>query len=243
MGDLRVRDGVLQLRVPDTRWLSSGWDGGYRDADAAYNVAVPDGWDRTDVGVYARERREAAGFTAEGPALLTGVDLEHARAARLDDVTAAVTVGLSNPAALPMDPDGSPEDAPDDSPTPGTVNVVVSTPRALTDGALASLHGVAVEAKTATLLATAGYPGTTTDAVVVGSGRGDNPARFAGSATAVGAAARACVREAVRASFASRYADRPVPPSVDAADHGVVTSRRAQVVAPSTIGPDRSTNR
>ena len=51
------------------RWLSTGWNGGYRDGDAAYNISVPDGWDRTDLTAYVRERIDEAGFTAGGPAL------------------------------------------------------------------------------------------------------------------------------------------------------------------------------
>lgn len=178
-----------------------------------------------------------AGFERPGPTLLTGVDLSHARGARLDPVVAYATVGLSNPAALPMEPAGREESSARDEPDVGTVNLLVGTTRPLTEAALATLLGVVVEAKAATLLATAGFPGTTTDAVVVGAGEGDDPDPFAGSATAVGAAARACVRDAVRASFRSRYDGREVPRSVEAAEHGVVTDRRAEVFEPRSGGP------
>jgi adenosylcobinamide hydrolase len=246
-----VREGVLQFLRPDTRWLSSGWDGGYWDAPAAYNVSVPEGWTRTDLDAYLAERRSRAEFDREGPGLLTGVEMQHARGARLGPVVACATVGVSNPAALPMSEDAISEaegvnDRVDDDAnvthaddahdahaeeTPdthaGTVNVLVGTTRSLDDGALANLLGVAVEAKTATLQTLTGFPGTTTDAVIVGSARDGESAAFAGSATEVGGAARACVREAVRASFASRYAATAVPDSVADADHGVVTDERA----------------
>ena len=62
-----VESGVLQVHRPNTRWLATGHDGGYRTADAAYNVSVPEGFDRTDLGAYRTERREHAGFTTEGP--------------------------------------------------------------------------------------------------------------------------------------------------------------------------------
>lgn len=234
--DAAVRDGVLQVIQPDARWLSTGWNGGLSRADAAYNVTVPDGWERTDIDAYVGERLDAAGFGPPGPALLTGVAMEHVRGARSGPVVAYVTAGLSNPAALPMQSSDPGPDGPsvDRDVAPGTVNLIVGTVRSPEPGALANLLTVAVEAKTATLLAEAGYPGTTTDAVVVGADPAGEAVSFTGSATPVGAAARACVRDALRASLASRYGgtEDAVPPSVSAAEHGVETTRRADVFRP-----------
>jgi len=228
--------GVLRASRPGTRWLTTGFAGGYETADAAANVSVPTGFDRTDLQAYVTERRERAGFEETGPAMLTGVDLRHARRARLDGVEVIATAGLSNPAALPM-PEGSESVAPsrtaqsepgDDPPRPGTVNLLVGTTRALDDGALATLLGTAVEAKTATVLAATGFTGTTSDAVIVGSDPSGEPAPFAGSATPVGRAVRLCVRDAVRASLGARYdaaeTDDEIPESVAAADYGVVSN-------------------
>jgi adenosylcobinamide hydrolase len=241
MFDATVAAGVLQLRHPGTRWLSTGADGGFAVADAAYNVSVPDGWGHEDLPTYVAGRRERAGFDGDGPALLTGVELQHARGARLEPVEVYATAGVSNPAGLPMTPAGA-EDAPGhagagdgpDGPDAdaGTVNLFVGTPRALDDAALANLVAVVAEAKAAALLDRVGVTGTTTDAVVVGTDPHGEPAAFSGSATQVGDAARACVREAVTASFESRYADREVPASVADAEHGVVTDRRAEVFEP-----------
>lgn len=231
--EVRVADGVLQVRRRATRWLSTGWDGGLTQTDAAYNLTVPDGWSQTDLDEYLQQRRDRAAFDVEGPALLTGVEMQHARGARLDSIVAIATVGLSNPAALPMDPgDNSASSAKGSPDTAGTVNLIVGTTRALNDAALANLLAVVVEAKTATLLSLTGFPGTTTDAVIVGSAEGEKQDTFSGSATAVGSAARACVRDAVRASFRSRYTDRSVPESVVDAEHGVVTDRHAEVFDP-----------
>ncbi len=252
-----VRAEVLRLSRPDTRWLTTGFGGGYRTAPAAYNVTVPAGFDRTDLHAYLRERRQEAGFDADGPGLLTGVAMEHARGARAEPVVAVATAGVSNPAALPVgettdgrrrrddrqmardDHRATHDDtAPHhDSTEPhGTVNVLVGTTRALDEGALASLLGVVVEAKTATLLARTGFPGTTSDAVIVGTATDGEPATFAGSATAVGGAARACVRAAVDASLDARYVgtDAAVPTSVADAEHGVVTDERATRFDPAT---------
>jgi adenosylcobinamide hydrolase len=237
MFESTVREGVLRVAAPGARWLSSGWAGGFHDADAAYNVGVPEGWPHTDLDEYIASRRTAAGFDASGPTLLTGVDLGHAVGARSGSVTVYATAGVSNPAALPMDAEaGADGDAP--SPTArddhraGTVNLLVGTTRALDDAPLANLLAVAVEAKAATLLAETGFPGTTTDAVVVGCDPTGESATFSGSATPVGGATRACVRDAVRGSLRSRYADRPIPKSVADAEYGVVTDDPTEVFEP-----------
>lgn len=240
-----VRDGVLALGRPGTRWLSTGHDGGYREADAAYNVTVPEGFERTDLKRYVADRLAGAGFEASGPSLLTGVEMRHARCARRGPVVACATAGVSNPAELPIPPDGSAPDPHPDPPDgwrPGTVNLLVGTDRSLGEGALASLLGVVVEAKAATLLHAVGVPGTTSDAAVVGSAPDGEPARFAGSSTDVGSAARACVREALLAGLRSRYPDGAPPDSVAEAAYGVRTDRPATVFVPgetdSTHRPD-----
>lgn len=234
MFEATVSEGVLGVFRDGTRWLSSGWDGGLIEGSAAYNVSVPDGWGHTDLESYVTERRRRAGFDREGPTLLTGVSLDHARGARQGPVEVYATAGISNPGALPLDPDaadGRPRE-PADSDTTGTVNLVVGCERALGDGALANLLAVVVEAKAATLLAETGFPGTTTDAAVVGCDPGGEPAEFTGSATEVGAAARACTRDAVLASLRSRHPDRDYPESVADAEHGVRTTVRPDVFVP-----------
>lgn len=231
MFETTVRNDVLRLARPETRWLSSGWNGGFTDANAAYNISVPEGFDRTDLDAYIDERRTEARFDRSGPTLLTGVDLRHARGARCGSVEAVVTAGISNPAALPMEPSDrgdSLADATDEEPTPGTVNVILGTSRALDDGSLATLLSVAVEAKTATLLAETGFPGTTTDAVIAACDPTGDEETFAGSGTPIGAATRACVRDALRASLRSRYATRTIPSSVEEAEYGVTTTMRSE---------------
>lgn len=230
MFEPRVREGVCQV-AGDARWLSTGWAGGFSNAGAAYNVSVPEGFARRDLDAYVAERLARAGFDREGPALLTGVELQHLQGAQSDSVVAYATAGVSNPAALPMEPTGEPERLAEE-PETGTVNLVVGTTRALDDAALANLLAVVTEAKAATLLAETGFPGTTSDAVVVGSVPNGEPATFSGSATPVGAAARACVRDAVRASLASRYAERELPGSVTDAQYGTVTNRETEVFEP-----------
>ena len=252
MFDATVREGVLRLSRPETRWLSTGWDGGRSRGATAYNVSVPEGFARTDLAAYRSERLARAGFDrgtgAEGerdaaaerdapPTLFTGVEMGHARGARFGPVVAYATVGLSNPATLPLDPEDAsgsrePTTATDRLDRFGTVNLIVGTTRRLAPGAAANLVAVAAETKAATLLATAGVPGTTSDAVVVGDDPSGEPAAFSGSATPVGSAARVCVRDAVRASLRSRYPDGDVPGPAADAEHGVVADGRAEVFDP-----------
>lgn len=226
--------GICRLEREGARWLASGWDGGYRTADAAYNVSVPTGFERTDLDAYARERLSTAGFDRSGPVLLTGVGLTHARGARAGSVTVIATVGLSNPATLPtgIDRSQASESERGDRPPVGTVNLLVGTTRALADGTLATLLATAVEAKTATLQSHTGFTGTTSDAVAVGCDPSGDRASFAGSGTELGSATRACVRDAVAGSLRTRYADRLVPDTVSDADHGVVTDRGTESFRP-----------
>lgn len=267
MFDVTVRDEILQLARSDGRWLSTGWNGGFSTADAAYNITVPEGWDRTDLDAYVDERLQAAGFETPGPALLTGVEMRHARGARLGPVAAYATAGISNPAALPVgqsagikqsdevevsgkieqrgevetgeqpDPGGentSPVDGGrhSDDHGFGTVNLLVGTDRRLSSAARANLLTVVAEAKAATLLSVAGVPGTTTDAVIVGDDETGSEVTFSGSATPVGSAARACVRDALLASLEARYSDTAMPTSVDDAEYGVRTDRHTEVFRP-----------
>ncbi|MBX0286306.1 adenosylcobinamide amidohydrolase [Halomicroarcula sp. F28] len=236
MFETTCRDGIAQVRHEGASWLSTAWDGGYCESDAVYNVSVPTGFARTDLDTYREGRLADAGFPV-GPTLLTGVEMCHARVAENGPVTVLATAGLSNPAVLPVDGDdtsagGIDERGSDDTEPwrPGTVNLVVGVDRALSDGALATLLGTVVEAKAATLLAVADVPGTTSDAVLVGADPSAAPVEFAGSATEVGAAARACVRDAVLASLDARYDDGPPAPAD--AEYGVVTDRQSDVRAP-----------
>ena len=228
------RDGAVQARREGARWLSTAWDGGYREADAVYNVTVPTGFDRTDLDSYRAERLAEADFPV-GPTLLTGVAMDHARIATSGPVRVLATAGLSNPAVLPVDEErtvSDESDDPDDTAPwrPGTVNLLVGVDRSLDDGGLATLLGTAVEAKAATLLAQTDAPGTTSDAAIVGTVPTAEPAAFAGSGTEVGAHTRACVRDAIRASLDSRYDEGP--PGFADAEYGVVTDRQTDVYTP-----------
>ncbi|ERH07696.1 MAG: hypothetical protein J07HN4v3_00058 [Halonotius sp. J07HN4] len=235
-----VTDGVRQVRRQHTDWLSTGIDGGRQHADKAYNITVPAGWNNTALDAYIEQRVTAAGFETGGPALLTGVAQRHTRRAVCGSVAALVTAGLSNPAALPARSDVDSATATteteraDDDPANrrGTINIILVTTRALSAATQASLLAGVAEAKAATLVAKTGFTGTTSDAVIVGSDPDGKPAQFAGSATSVGQAARACVRDGLTAAIAARYPDGEYPGSVADADHGSTTTATATVSTP-----------
>lgn len=247
MSEVGADERVCWLRQSGARWLSTGVGGGYVGADTACNLTVPTDFDRRDLGEYVASRRAAAGLDPTGPALLTAVAQSHARAARADGVTVVATAGLSNPATLPVSDgevanaypgedtggrrpgDSSPKD---ESPPVGTVNLLVATTRSLDDAALAGGLATAVEAKAATLQARTGFTGTTSDAIAIGCDPDGEEATFVGSSTVVGEAIRACVRDAVRASLASYYAERDRPGTVAEAEHGVETTRSTTVFEP-----------
>lgn len=233
MFETTIHEGVLRIKREGTRWLSSGWEGGTEQGPVAYNISVPEGWNRTDLDSYVAERLERAEFEHAGPTLLTGVDLDHARGARYGPVEVYATAGVSNPGALPAESSVPSQEATEHATgtdaDAGTVNLIVGTERSLGAGALANLLAVVVEAKTATLLAETGFPGTTTDAVVVGCDPAGQPAQYSGSATEVGAAARACTRDAVQAGLRSRYPDGEYPTTVEDAEYGVRTTVSSDV--------------
>ena len=234
-----ITDGVLQVRQPQTRWLSTGTNGGRVSADAAYNITVPDSWDETELQAYTDQRITTAGFDTTGPALLTGVAQRHARCATCGTVTAVITAGISNPAALPprdsiadSGRDDNRIDTDTDRDHPGTINIILVTTRSLEPAGLATLLAGVAEAKAVTLHRQTGFSGTTSDAVIVGSDPAGEAAAFAGSATAVGRAARACVRDGLGAALDARYETTAMPESVVDADHGARTTATATISTP-----------
>jgi adenosylcobinamide hydrolase len=234
VSDVTVRSGVCRLSIPNGQWHGTGVNGGFCEADAALNITVPADFDRRDLDAVVAERCRDARFAADGPALLTAVEQRNARAARAGSVTVVATAGLSNPATIRLDQPSeiSGVDAENHRPPLGTVNLLVSSDRALSESGLAGALASVVEAKTATLYAMTGFTGTTSDAVAVGSNCDGPKNSFVGSSTGIGTAIRACVRDAVIASLEATYTDAKIPTSVADAEHGAVTECETEVFAP-----------
>lgn len=176
--------------------------GGIGERGWVLNAQVPHGYRRTDPERHLAEIAAAAGESGPGVGLMTAADVGAYGEGRDGGVTAVATVGLGvhGWAAAPAGRVPSPT-------APGTVNILVVVPAALTDGALVNAVATATEAKVQALLR-AGYDcsGTPTDAVCVAArtpGRGE-PHAFAGPRSLWGA-------RLARAAHAAVLAATPAP--------------------------------
>ncbi|MGC5007977.1 adenosylcobinamide amidohydrolase [Streptomyces sp. DT203] len=127
------------------------------------NAQVPGGYPRLDPDAHLAEIAAAEDLTGPGAALMTAADVTAYTVATDEGVTATVTSGLgvrgwaADPAA-----------GTDGPPPPGTVNIVVTVPVALSDAALVNAIATATEAKVQALLdAGLNCSGTPTDAVCI----------------------------------------------------------------------------
>ncbi|WP_199563832.1 MULTISPECIES: adenosylcobinamide amidohydrolase [unclassified Streptomyces] len=151
--------------------LGPGWrvcgsavlGGGIGPRDWILNAQVPGGYPRMDPDRHLAEIAAAARLTGPGAGLMTAADVTAYTAADDGGVHATATCGLGvrGWAAAPDETTGEP-------PRPGTVNIVVTLPVALTDAALVNAVATATEAKVQALLdAGLDCSGTPTDAVCV----------------------------------------------------------------------------
>ncbi|MGP3633666.1 adenosylcobinamide amidohydrolase [Streptomyces sp. 24-1644] len=127
------------------------------------NAQVPGGYPRMDPEHHLAGIAAAEGLTGPGAGLMTAADVTARTTAADTDVTATVTAGLGvrGWAAAPAEGVEGP-------PLPGTVNIVVTLPVALSDAALVNAVATATEAKVQALLdAGLDCSGTPTDAVCV----------------------------------------------------------------------------
>ncbi|MVZ99586.1 adenosylcobinamide amidohydrolase [Actinomadura sp. LD22] len=181
------------------------------------NAQVRGRYARTDPALHLRELAASLGLDGPGVGMLTAASV--ARTMRREDggVAVSATVGLrvptwaaapegtADPELVPLDLDVPPpaqepaaqRPAP---PRPGTVNIVVAVPVALSDAALVNAVVTATEAKTQALLE-AGYPctGTASDAICVAARASGAPEPFAGPRSTWGARIARAVHAAVRA--------------------------------------------
>ncbi len=128
------------------------------------NAQVPGGYPRLDPDRHLAEIAAAEGLTGPGAGLMTAADVAAYTTGHDGGVTATVTAGLGvrGWAAAPE------TDRPRTPHRPGTVNIVVTVPVALSDAALVNAVATATEAKVQALLdAGLDCSGTPTDAVCV----------------------------------------------------------------------------
>nr|WP_239144669.1 adenosylcobinamide amidohydrolase [Streptomyces sp. SID14515] len=204
-GELRARseDGhrlhhLLWRLGPGVRVCSSAVLGGGIGPRAwVLNAQVPGGYPRLDPDRHLAEIAAAEGLTGPGAGLMTAADVAAYTTGHDGGVAATVTAGLGV-RGWAAAPDGA--QAPPFR--PGTVNIVVTLPVALSDAALVNAVATATEAKVQALLdAGLDCSGTPTDAVCVAAPEPgpDGGEPFAGPRSTWGARIARAVHSAVLA--------------------------------------------
>ena len=153
--------------APRAALSSAPVGGGSAAIDWLLNIGVPADYDRTDLVDHARDFATRLGLVGTGTAMLTAVDVHRTVRAADGDVVVDATVGVTKP-TWAADVDGSHGHRIDGRWEPGTINIVVQLPVALSPSAAVNAVITATEAK-AQALREASVPGTGTasDAVTV----------------------------------------------------------------------------
>ncbi|MEV7914268.1 adenosylcobinamide amidohydrolase [Streptomyces fimicarius] len=204
-GELRDRheDGhrlhhLLWRLGPGVRVCSSAVLGGGIGPRAwILNAQVPGGYPRLDPDRHLAEIAAAEGLTGPGAGLMTAADVAAYTTGHDGGVTATVTAGLGVRGWA-----AAPDDGRASSFRPGTVNIVVTLPVALSDAALVNAVATVTEAKVQALLdAGLDCSGTPTDAVCVAAPEPgpDGGEPFAGPRSTWGARIARAVHSAVLA--------------------------------------------
>ncbi|MDQ0792147.1 adenosylcobinamide amidohydrolase [Streptomyces sp. B1I3] len=159
------------------------------------NAQVPGGYPRLDPHRHLADIAAAQGLGGPGAGLMTAADVTAHTVAVDGGVAATVTSGLGVRGWAAVPGDGTDGPSP-----PGTVNIVVTLPVALTDAALVNAVATATEAKVQALVdAGLDCSGTPTDAVCVAApdqGPGDGEP-FAGPRSRWGSRLARAVHRAV----------------------------------------------
>jgi adenosylcobinamide amidohydrolase len=165
--------------------------GGIGDRRWVVNVQVPSDYERTDPLQHLVELADAAGCVGPGIGFLTAARVDRFTTGSDECVEAYATVGLQLPiwSAAPKA---------HGRPCPGTINIVVLAPVALSDAALVNAATTATEAKVQALVEhdVAGT-GTASDAICVVAPAEGAPEEFCGPRSRVGASLARAVHRAV----------------------------------------------
>jgi adenosylcobinamide amidohydrolase len=178
---------------------SAAVGGGFTSPDWIVNIGVASDYGRVDLDAHAAEVAAAHELHGIGIALFTAALVERWTTASDDEVRVDATVGVSHPTWA-----AAPADAPLARWTPGTINLVVQVPVALTPAAAVNAVITATEAKSQALWEV-GAPGTGTasDAIAIVWPDHGRPEAFAGPRSEIGAALARAAHAAVRAGLES----------------------------------------
>ena len=184
--------------TPRAALSSAPVGGGASAIDWLVNIGVPGDYDRTDLEDHARDIAGRLGLLGTGAAMLTAVDVHRTVRAEDGDVVVDASVGVTKP-TWAADVDGAHGHRTDGGWVPGTINIVVQLPVALSAAAAVNAVITATEAK-AQDLQEAGGPGTGTasDAVTIVWPPGVLVEPFAGPRSTWGARIGRAVHAAIR---------------------------------------------
>jgi adenosylcobinamide amidohydrolase len=195
---------LLWTAGPGRRMVSSAvLGGGIGERGWVLNAQVAHGYRRTDPDRHLAELAVEAGVEGLGVGLMTAADVSRHAHAQDGGAEAVVTAGVNvrGWAASPTEGTALPAQ-------PGTINIIVALPVALTDAALVNAVATATEAKVQALLDTGhNCSGTPTDAVCVAAHTpvpGEDVHAFAGPRSLWGARLARAVHQAVRAAVPAR---------------------------------------
>lgn len=175
------------------RSIASGpYGGGIGERAWVLNATVDKDYARMDPAAHIVELAALAGLVGPGVGMLTAVDVGTARTAHDEGVAATVTVGLGYPTMAAAPPAGPPVTG------PGTINLVVLLPVALSDAALVNAVATATEAKVQALWECGvNATGTATDALFIGCARDGAGEPYGGPRSTWGARVARAVHAAV----------------------------------------------
>lgn len=195
---------LLWRAGPGWRMISSGvLGGGLGEREWVLNAQVGHGYTRLDPDRHLAEIAREQGLSGPGVGLMTAARVEEGAHAGDGGAGAVVTAGIGV-CGWAADPIAVPQQVL----VPGTINIIVAVPVALSDAALVNAVATATEAKVQALR-DAGFDasGTPTDAVCVAAWTAGEPAAFAGPRSEWGSRLARAVHAATFEA-AARYRDR-----------------------------------
>jgi len=183
---------VWRFEEPVRAIASGPYGGGIGDREWVLNATVDKDYARLDPDVHIVELAELAGLSGSGVGMLTAVDVRTACTTHDEGVAATATVGLGYPTLAAAPPDRAPGIG------PGTINLVVLLPVALSDAALVNAVATATEAKVQALWESGVHAtGTATDALFIGCARDGAGEPYGGPRSTWGARVARAVHAAV----------------------------------------------
>ncbi len=186
-----ITDDVLVISSDDPGFevISTGVKGGRKTANYILNIQVPSDFPHHDPEGYINDVARSLQLKGDYVALLTAVDMRRVQILSDACATVFVTAGIKSTVSS------------------GTINIIVVSPKALSEGAMAASIITATESKTRALFDIGcDVTGTPTDAVIVAYEKSSDDSRipYAGLATHFGRSVGSLIRQAIAGALNPR---------------------------------------